>query len=522
MTQGILNFQYQAEPSTTGMTGLAGLPAYLELAVASGLIDSIRRHMRVCAEQTQGWTDDQIVMSLIMLNIAGGDCVDDLRILEKDEGFARVLRRAELHGLLRKERREQERRWQKERKRAVPSQPPVFRYLEAFSDPVEEAKRGVGYAFIPALNEHLQALSRVNEDLLRFAQRRSPQREATLEQDASLVETYKRDALFSYQGYKAYQPLTTRWAEQDMIVHSEFRDGNVPAGFGNLRVLQQTLAALPDGVVKVYYRSDTASYEHKLLTYCAEGKNERFGVIEFAVGVDVTLEFKRAVAKVEEKNWHPLEKESNGELVKACPEHSEGTEQEWAEVNFVPSWAGYKKDGPEYRFLAIRELLQQRELPGLDSPQLPFPTLDIGEVRYKLFGVVTNRDLPGDKVIHWSRARCGKGEEMHSVLKEDLAGGQLPSSRFGANAAWWAISVLSFNLNSLMKHLVLPQGWATKRLKAVRFGLIHLAGRVTTHARQLIIRLSANHPAYKLLLEVRQRIEDLWRHSEMVAASRSP
>lgn len=317
-----------------------------------------------------------------------------------------------------------------------------------------------------------------------------------------------------YQGYRAYQPLTTRWAEQDMVVHSEFRDGNVPAGFGNLRVLQQSLAVLPGGVVKVYFRSDTAAYQKDLLVYCAEGKNERFGVIEFAVGVDVTAEFKGAVAKVKEEDWHPLEKEIGGKLV--------STEQEWAEVNFVPNWAGYKKEGPEYRFIGIREPLQQRELPGLDSPQLPFPTLDIGEVRYKIFGVVTNRDLPGDKVIHWSRARCGKGEEMHSILKEDLAGGQLPSSLFGANAAWWAITVLAFNLNSLMKRLVLPQGWAAKRLKAVRFGLIHLAGRVMTRARQLIIRLSASHPAYRLLLEARRRIEGLYGYGETAAAARSP
>jgi len=267
-------------------------------------------------------------------------------------------------------------------------------------------------------------------------------------------------------------------------------------------------------VAKVYFRSDTAAYEKDLLCYCAEGKNERFGIIEFAVGVDVTAEFKGAVAKVGQEDWHPLEKEVEGKLIR--------TEQEWAEVNFVPNWVGHKKGSPEYRFIAIREVLQQRELPGLDSPQLPFPTLEMNHVRYKLFGVVTNRDLPGDKVIHWSRERCGKGEEMHLILKEDLAGGQLPSSRFGANAAWWAIAVLSFNLNSLMKHLVLPQGWAAKRLKAVRFGLIHLAGRVTTHGRQLLIRLSANHPAYRLLLEARQRMESLWRYGEMTAASRSP
>ena len=46
------------------------------------------------------------------------------------------------------------------------------------------------------------------------------------------------------------------------------------------------------------------------------------------------------------------------------------------------------------------------------------------------------------------RQRCGKGEEVHGVVKDDLAGGRLPSGRFGANAAWWAIVVLAFNLNS--------------------------------------------------------------------------
>ena len=44
---------------------------------------------------------------------------------------------------------------------------------------------------------------------------------------------------------------------------------------------------------------------------------------------------------------------------------------------------------------------------------------------HKVFGVVTNRDLPGDELVRWSRQRCGKslsstrsrGEEVHGVLK---------------------------------------------------------------------------------------------------------
>ena len=83
-----------------------------------------------------------------------------------------------------------------------------------------------------------------------------------------------------------------------MIVHSEFRGGNVPAGHQQLRVLIEALGRLPAGMEKVMLRSDTAGYQRELLRYCAEGRDDRFGVIEFAVGVDVTAEFRRAVSEV--------------------------------------------------------------------------------------------------------------------------------------------------------------------------------------------------------------------------------
>jgi len=513
LKQGVLPFRYESEPTESGMTALAGLPAYLEMAIVSGLTDSIQSHLEVCALKEQGWTDTQIVMSLVLLNIAGGDSVDDLRILEKDEGLVKVVRRVGFTGHPRKERREQERRWRKRRKRAFPSPSVVFRYLTAFVNPAEESKRSMGQAFIPAPSEHLQALRQVNPDLLRFAQKQSPQIEATLDMDASIVETFKQDALFSYQGSQSFQPLSVRWAELDLVANSEFRDGNVPAGYQNLRVFQETLEVLPEGVQKVYLRSDTAAYQKDMLSYCAAGQNERFGVIEFAVGADVTAEFKKAVAEVKENEWHTLEREIEGRKV--------ATGQEWAEVCFVPTWTATSKKGPTYRFLAIRELLRQKELPGMEA-QLPFPTYSWEEKHYKLFGVVTNRDLAGDKLIWWSRERCGKGEEMHAIMKNDLAGGQLPSSQFGANAAWWAIMVLAFNLNSLMKSLALPAGWESKRLKAVRFGLINLAGRVVNHSRQLLIRLSGNHPACQILLEVRRRLRSLWIESDATVLALGP
>jgi hypothetical protein len=68
------------------------------------------------------------------------------------------------------------------------------------------------------------------------------------------------------------------------MLYSEFRDGNVPAGHEQLRVLKQSLRHLPDSVRTVSLRSDTAGYQEELLLCCGEGKDPRFGAIEFAIG----------------------------------------------------------------------------------------------------------------------------------------------------------------------------------------------------------------------------------------------
>jgi hypothetical protein len=85
MAQGQLPFQYEEERREFGMTALAGLPVYLDLAQVMKLRESIGRHLHV-RDGGQGWSDAQVVLSLILLNLAGGECVDDLRVMEEDEG----------------------------------------------------------------------------------------------------------------------------------------------------------------------------------------------------------------------------------------------------------------------------------------------------------------------------------------------------------------------------------------------------------------------------------------------------
>lgn len=501
MAQGILPFKYELEHSEAGMTALAGLPLYLDLAKVVGLSESIQRHLRV-RDKGQGWTDGQVVMALIMLNLAGGEHVEDLRGLEEDEGWCRILRQVEMHGLKRKVRRALERRWRKERRRTVPSPSAVFRYLASFHDRGEEKERRAGKAFIPRANAHLGELAKVHEDLVAYMQSRSPQRIATLDMDATLVATLKAAALYGYEHFKAYQPLNTYWAEQGIVLHSEFRDGNVPAGYEQLRVLKEALTVLPEGVESVRLRSDTAGYQHDLLRYCEREENERFGRIEFAISCDVTREFKKAVRQVAESEWESIYREENGERVQ--------TGREWAEVCFVPNKISHSKHGLEYRYLATREVLRQLDLPGMEEQaELPFQTLELNRQRYKIFGIVTNMDWEGERLIVWQQERCGKSEEVHKVMKEDLAGGKLPSGDFGENAAWWWIMVLSLNLNVIMKRLVLGQAWVGKRMKAIRFGVICLPGRILSHARGLVIRLGKQCSAYRVLIEARKIIAQL-------------
>ena len=217
MKQGMFGFQYEEEKKATGMTGLGGLGVYLEMAEAMGMRGSVERHVGV-RRGGQGWRDSEVVMALVLMNLAGGESVGDLEVLEKDKGFCRILGQAERYGKGARERRLEGKRWRRGRVRGVPSASAVFRYLEGFHEAGEESRREEHKAFIPAAGEALKGLWKVNGDVMGLVQRHGGPGEATLDMDATLVESEKREALASYKKTKAYQPLTTYWAEAEMVV----------------------------------------------------------------------------------------------------------------------------------------------------------------------------------------------------------------------------------------------------------------------------------------------------------------
>lgn len=490
--QTALPFKYESS-TTSGATAFAGLPLYLELSRVVGLRTLVEQHLPPRGDG-QGWQDADVVTALVLLNLAGGTYVSDLALLGRDEGLVQVLRAVACSGLPRKERRAKMRLMAKSGEVPLPSPSSVFRFLQSFHGREQEVEREPGTAVIVPEHARLRGLWQVSAGLLEVMQQHLPLTEATLDGDATLVETHKASALPCYKKYKAYQPLNFYVAEWDMVAYSEFRDGNVPCGYRQLAALERALELLPKGIDKVRVRMDTQGYEWELLRYLAEGRNPRFGVIEFAVGADVTPELKREVAKLREEEWQELPREP-GQIA-----------QQWAEVCYVPNASATKKNGPQYRFLVTREVLAEQPLPGVQI-ELPFPTMDFGGLgTCKLHAVVTNRALDGAELIAWYRKRCGKSEKAHAVMKTDLAGGTLPSGDFGNNAAWWTIMLVAFNLNALMKRLALGTDWVNSRIKAIRRHVICVAARVVKHARQVVVRLSQAHPSTALIQEVRARI----------------
>ncbi len=112
----------------------------------------------------------------------------------------------------------------------LPGASTVFRFVDSFHGADQDVEREVGKAVIIPEHERLRGLWEVSAGLLEVMQEHEPVEEATIDVDATLVETHEREAFHCYKGYRAYQPLNFCVAGRDMVVYSQFRDGKVPCG----------------------------------------------------------------------------------------------------------------------------------------------------------------------------------------------------------------------------------------------------------------------------------------------------
>ena len=304
-------------------------------------------------------------------------------------------------------------------------------------------------------------------------------KQATIDQDATVIESHKEESRWTYLGEPGYQPVINDWAGEDLILSDEFRDGNVPAGMDCLSSFLRAASCLPQSVETIYFRSDSAAYQHKLLDVLREGVelHRKKVPVYFAISADVSEALKGKIASVSEPAWKPLRKLSEKGLIEG--------RKEWAEVEFIPSAPSVKKDMKPDRYLAIRVRPAQGDLFGDGNA-------------YHYYAVVTNRwELDGEELLRWQRERCGSVEKVDDVVKNDLAGGVMPCGRFFANAAWWRLNCLCYNVISVMKRKALPKAFWPARMKALRFHLIGVAGKVVSHARSTFLKITEGLICYR-------------------------
>jgi hypothetical protein len=394
--------------------------------------------------------------------------------------------------------------------------------MQLFHNAQEEEKRGQGHSYIPIENGYLSGFSQIHAHLFKIAHNLCPRESITLDQDATLIPTGRAEACFNYKGEKSYEAFNTYCPEHDLVVGTRYSDGNVTAGYGQLEELKRILSDVPEGVKRISLRSDSAGYQVDLMKYCASGRDERFGVIKFGISCKVGTEFKEAVRRIPERDWQPLRTETEAEYT-----------QEWAEVGYTSNALSHSKKDPEIRFFAIRE--RYRQYPPVDRHQncpeqkeLDFQlteshieelesgseetkklhlTLMTGRI-YKIHGVASDiMDQTGEEIIVWHRGRSGKSEQIHDILKNDFGGGHVPSHLFGVNAAWWNISVLAMNVNSVMKRYFLPQGYENVRMKALRNIFYTLSGKIVNHAREIRLKIYSQDVGAKLLMYALRKLD---------------
>ncbi|MGH9669504.1 MAG: IS1380 family transposase [Terriglobales bacterium] len=441
------------------VTAHAGLPLVVEAARAVRLEEVVAAELTL-AKRQRGFSEAEKLEALILLVASGGDRVEDIRILAEDQGLGRLL------------------------DRALPSPDALLDFLGAFDDPQVWAQRPPEEkSWVPPESAALEGLFAVNRALV--ARAAAPQAtRATIDHDGTLIEAHKRDAFVAYEGTRGYQPLVAVWVEEDLIVADEFRDGNVPGNKDPLTSVRRAFEALPAGVTTRYFRGDSADYYLPLLKYLVK---EQIG---FSISADMSPELRAVCLAVPPAHWVELATRER-EVVHV------------AEVEFTPG--DWPKTAQPLRYVGLRITPLQRELFAERGP--------------KYLAVVTNRPAPeeeaaaprGDamsaaELVGWHWEKAGTIEHVHRSMKDELGAGVLPSQRFGANAAWFRINAITYNLLTLLKRRALPERFRLARPKRLRFEIFNTPARLSVHQSQLSANLSASPVRTEELVRARQRL----------------
>jgi Transposase DDE domain group 1 len=313
----------------------------------------------------------------------------------------------------------------------------------------------------------LAGLHRVNRCVLRRLLRNDERTDYTLDIDATQIVAEKREARYTYKGEKGYMPMVGHIAENGLVIDHEFRDGNAAPAAGNLEFLQACERAMPKGKKIKAVRADSAAYQAKVFNYCEEtGKL-------FAIGADQDAAVKAAIATIPQGEWKTFR---DGEIAET--------------VHCM------NKTGKAFRLIVMRRA-QEQDLFEDRSP-------------YRYHAIASNR--PNEEAaatMEWYSQRGDASENRIKDLKVGFGMEYMPCGTFAANAVFFAIGVLTYNLYLGFRSDALGSGWQRSQVQTVRWRLFQTAGKIVRHGRQTFLKISA--AMVDLFAAIRERCARIMR-----------
>src|SRR4051794_318832 len=291
--------------------------------------------------------------------------------------------------------------------------------------------------------------------------------EVILDFDATpiTVHSEKEQAAGHYKGGFGFNPLLASCGRE--VLAALLRPGNAGANNADdhLEVFELALEQLPPAALEgpILARSDSAGASHALADACRETG------VRFSFGYAIDVRVREAILALPEAAWRPAingdNEPRNGAWVAELTGHIS-----------LDAW-------PHGSRLIVR---RERPHPGA---QLSF--IDVDGHRFQCF--ITDqpgRDLAALEARH--RAHAIVEDRVRGLKSSGLS--NLPFSAFEANQAWLEATLVAHDLTVWTQLLLFDGEHAVCEPKRLRYRLLHVAGKLTRHARRLTLHLPADWP----------------------------
>jgi hypothetical protein len=312
------------------------------------------------------------------------------------------------------------------------------------------------------VNGGLSGLDKVNQRLLKRGMKYDGITGYTLDIDATGIEAEKHSAKMTYKGFKGYMPMVGHIAENGLVVGDEFREGNEPPAARNLAFIKYCIRQMPKGKRITALRSDSAAYQADIINYC-----EQHG-IQFAIGADLDTSVLTAIRAIPEGDWKSYK---NGYIAETihCMEKTEKA----------------------FRLMVIRRPYQGT----LFSEE---------EASVKYTVIATNRMDSAEDVVTWYNQRGECSENRIKELKIGFGMERMPCGQFEANAVFFRIGIVAYNLFRLFLLKTLAPSWHRHQVQTVRWRLYQIAGKIVFHGGQVFLKVK--RALCQLFTDIRLRI----------------